>query len=222
MPRRVLVYDDEIPPDCGSLGAIRQAASELDMEFAVLGRRMGRAVDNPEAHLCEFDIVCARSVKAVEALCSGCAVLPIDQNGCGRLIDESNFDRALESGFVLNEADAATATREFVIEAFSAFSSGSCLRLATKARAASSFADHALCIDAVYRAAVGAGSAYIEEYGAEERATSDYLERIAMMIKDMDQVQKSKGDVPLSTASKFVEVSARLAAIQTDLDKPQW
>jgi hypothetical protein len=221
-PGRVLVYDDELTPDSGSVNAIRRAADELGMEFALLGRRLGRAVDDPEAHLREFDIVCARSVKALEAVCSGCAVLPIDRDRCGKLIDESSFERTAEAGFVLDEVDGVTASPEFVGQAFSAFSSSSCLRLAARARAAFAFDGHALRMDAVYRAAIEAGRARVDDHDAEQRATSEYLDRIAVMIKDMDQIQKSKGDVPLATASKLVDVSAKLAAIQTDLDKPQW
>lgn len=221
-PMRVLIYDDEIEPDCASVHAIRRATDVLGMKLQLLGRRLGRAVDNPEALLPEYDIVCARSVKALEALCSGCAVLPISGSRCGTLTDEDNFDRAREAGFDLDEADGRPVSAELVAEAFSAVSPSSCLSLAARARRESGFDDHAVRIEVAYRAAVESGAAHTVDGPAEQRAVSQYLDRVARMIKNVDQIRKSEGDVPLSTASKFVDVSARLAAIQTDLDKPQW
>jgi hypothetical protein len=221
-PTNVLVYDDELEPDSPAVAAVEQAASRLGLETAFLGERFGKISDDPERHLQRFDFVCARSTKAMEALATGCAVLTIGHDCCGPLVDEGNFEVLREADFSSAAGELASASPDHVVKALSAYSAGSCLRLAQMVRAACSFDIHASRIQEVYRVAVAANAGRDEDFDAEQRATSDYLRRIAMMIKEVDQIQKSEGDVPLATASKFLDVAGKLASIQTDLDKPQW
>src|SRR5690606_9279215 len=84
--RRVLIYDDELSSDAPAVAAVERTAGALGLECRAIGARLGRAVDDPETRLPDFDIVCARGAKAVEALASGCAVVTIGWTGCGELV----------------------------------------------------------------------------------------------------------------------------------------
>ena len=218
-PRRVLVYDDVLLPDSPAVIAIGQAAADLGLKLDLIGRRLGRAVDNPEARLPDYDIVCASGRQAIEALACGCAVLlVVAPSTCGELVDEGNFDRLRDADFSV-DVESAAASAENVRKAFQRHSAELSGRLTAKVRSTCDFSSFVARVDAVYRAAIAMHDGYVEDLGAEQQATSAYLQKLSPLIKQRDYAQMMKGFLP-STASMFLDVSAKLAAIQADLDKP--
>jgi hypothetical protein len=220
-PQRVLVYDDLLLPDSPAVIAIGQAAADLGLQVDLIGRRFGRAIDNPEARLPDYDIVCATGRKAIEALACGCAVVVLGPPTCGELVDEDNFDRLRDADFSA-DVEPPAPSAENVGQAFGRYSAELSTRLTAKVRSICDFSPFAARVEAVYRTAIAMHGGYVEDLDAEQRATADYLQNLSLLIKEMDQAQKMKGDIPLSTASMFLDVSAKLAAIRADLDKPQW
>ena len=220
-PQRLLVYDDELLPDSPVVIAVTQAAADLGLQLEMIGRRLGRAVDNPEARLPDYDIVCARGLKAIEALACGCAVVVVAPGHCGELVDERNFERLRNADFSV-DAESPVVSVDYVKRVFGRHSVETNGRLTSKVRSICDFTPYAARIDTIYRAAIRMHEGHVEDLDAEQRATSAYLYTLSRMIKEIDQQQKAKGDIPLSTASMFLDVSAKLSAIQADLDKPQW
>jgi hypothetical protein len=220
-PKRVLVYDDHLLPRGTVVTEIGKAAAELGLEVELIGRRFGCTIDNPEALLPHYDIVCAMGRKAIEALACGCAVVVLAPSNCGRMLDERNFERLRDADFSA-DADTPQATADRIRQEFNRYSAASCLALSAKVRSMSDFRSYAAGIDFIYRSAISMHDGYAEDLDAEQQATSAYLRNLSVVIKQVDQVQKMRGDVPISIASLFHQVSAKLASIQTDLDKPQW
>src|SRR5690242_2128405 len=72
-------------------------ASQLRKGFETMGIKLDLWLPQgdtlaPEIVLPEYDIVLASGRSAIEAMASGCAVLPISPSSCLDLIDSSNFD----------------------------------------------------------------------------------------------------------------------------------
>ena len=117
------------------------------------------------------------------------------------------------------DVESAAASAENVRKAFQRYSAELSGRLTAKVRSTCDFSSFVARVDAVYRAAIAMHDGYVEDLGAEQQATSAYLQKLSPLIKQRDYAQMMKGFLP-STASMFLDVSAKLAAIQADLDKP--
>jgi hypothetical protein len=220
-PRKLLVYDHLLRPDSAVVAAIKAAAVPLELEVDLLGRGFGRVVDNPEAYLPRYDIVCAGRRSAIEALSSGCAVVVLAEGKCGEMVVLENFE-SLRAADFSSDAEASGACADKIRREFSRFSAATCVTLAAKIRSSADFSDYAVRLEAVYRAAIAAHVEQAEDLDAEQRAAGAYLYDLARALKEVDPNRKSDRDVPLSAASLFLDVSATLAAIQEELDKPQW
>lgn len=83
------------------LPAVREACDRLSMTLTVAGLGSGRATSNPETLLGESDVVFAKGRAAIEALCSGAAVVLCDARGVGPLVTPGNLEelRPMNFGF---------------------------------------------------------------------------------------------------------------------------
>jgi hypothetical protein len=219
-PQRVLIYDDLLFPNSPAVIAIGQAAANLGIRVGMIGRRLGRMVDSPEARLPDYDIVCASGRKAIEALACGCAVVVVAPANCGGLVDEGNFDRLRDADFSADVESPAISV-ENVRQAFERSSAELSARLTAKARSICNFSTFAARVEAVYLAAIAMHDGYVEDLDAEQRAASAYLETLSPLINQMDRAQKRE-DIKQWGASMLFDVSAKLAAIQADLDMPSF
>jgi hypothetical protein len=135
-------------------------------------------------------------------------------------VEEGNFDRLREMDFSVS-VEVPAISAEGVRLAFGHYSAEQSARLASKVRLICGFSSFAVGLDAVYRAAIAMHDGYVEDLDAEQRGASAYLQNLSPLIKKMDQPQKTKGVMP-STASTLLDISAKLTAIQFDLNKPYW
>ncbi len=220
-PQRLLFHDDLVQPDSAAVTAVRAAAGELGLAVDVIGRGVGRVVDNPEALLPGYDIVCAAGRSAIEALATGCAVVIVGAGRCAGMVDPESFDRLHAADFS-PAADAPAATSECLRQALAGYSAAACGTLAARIRPLADITAYAVRLEAIYREAIAAHAAAAEDLDAEQRAAGAYLYDLSFALKEIDPRHKAEKDVPLSAAAMFLDVSARLAAIQADLDKPQW
>ena len=212
-PRRVLVYDDELGADSPVVSAIRAAAAARGLSLDHLGRRFGRVIDNPELRLLDYDIVCARGRKAIEALACGCAVMIIAHDRGERLVDRLDVARLRDTDFSVG-ADAPVASADRLAAAFAGYAPESAAAATAEVRSACDFPRLASELEAVYRSAIAMHQGDVAD-------PARYLEKLLPSIKRMEKAQTMAGDVPLSTASMLLGASASLAAIQADLDKPR-
>lgn len=100
-PMRALVFgkaSDEI--------RIRTACQALGIHCETLGYQVERVSSQPERELVEVDLVFATARSAIEALCSGCAVIVCDSRGMAGLVTSTNFDRLRACNFGLRSLSA--------------------------------------------------------------------------------------------------------------------
>lgn len=77
----------------------------------------------PEVMLHEYDIVLASGRSAIEAMASGCAVLPISPSACLDLVDQNNFD-LLQSQNFSPRLNTGHFNAESIINAISSYDPG--------------------------------------------------------------------------------------------------
>jgi hypothetical protein len=219
-PRQVLIYDDQLRPDSPSVTIVQQAADELGLEFGLIGRHLGRVINNPEVELLDYDIVCASGRAALEAVACGCVVFPIDHTHFGEMIDETNFDLVRQMDFSLDD-EAPSLSKDAVIDAFTGYTASNVAALAAKVRATCDLASYAEKTEAVYQAAITKHEHYVDDIEAELHATSGYLQQLLLLLNTLYKPQPVKGVMP-ATAAMFRDVSVLLSAIQIDLTKPYW
>jgi len=96
-PERALIFgNNEIPAEVARL---ETACRKLNITLDKIGKPYGDPAPRPEAFLADYDLVFAIGRCAVEALASGCAVIPVIPGLAGELIDPGNFDRYAFSNF---------------------------------------------------------------------------------------------------------------------------
>lgn len=218
---KVLIYDDEAIPGAPAVAAMEQAARQLGLAIDLIGAKCGRLVDNPEFRLLDYDIVCATGRHAAEALASGCSVLAVDLPGNrGEIVDADNLVALHGSDFV-PALDAMPLTADHVRDAFDSLGHGRPPALTAEARAILSWSRHVSEIVAAYRSAILLQARSTEDFDLEQRAMSQYLQQLSRILKSVDD-RIARAALPVSSVFRLLDASAKLAAIQADLDKPRF
>lgn len=99
VPARALVYDRSSGQG-RSLDDLRQACQRCQIQLDLVGDLAGLSPTRPEVLLPEYDLVFASGHAAIEALASGCAVIPTRDGRCGRLVNSMNFEALRDENFV--------------------------------------------------------------------------------------------------------------------------
>jgi len=221
VPTRALIYDDVLSSDSLVVQTIVSELQSAGMAVELSGRRFGRAIEDPERQLLKYDLVFASGRKGIEAIACGCSVIMVGPNGCGELVESSNFEALRATNFA-RPGEPIFAAAEVIARFFGEYSPPTSIDLAERIRRVASFDSFILEIENSYQAAITANDGYELDFDAEDRAASTYLQALGMLIKGMDRVQKSEGNLPMSAASRFLEVAAKLEAIELDLQKAWW
>ena len=90
-PRKALVFSNQLHHGNGLL-EIRRACERRDLHLDVIGGASGTVVDAPETVLAQYDLVFAKARAAMEAACSGCAVVLCDAAGLGPRLTAAELD----------------------------------------------------------------------------------------------------------------------------------
>lgn len=105
-PVKALFYDRSSGQG-RNLDDIRQACQRCNIQLQFVGDLVGKSPTRPEVMLPEYDLVFASGRSAIEALASGCAVVPVRNGRWGKLVTTANFDQMRDENFSLSEAAAA-------------------------------------------------------------------------------------------------------------------
>ena len=91
-PKRAVLFSHYASSDT-HLPCVKEACDRSGISLEVIGRASGNPVSAPESVLGNFDLVFGKARCAMEAMAVGCAVVLIDQKGCGPLVSPGNFER---------------------------------------------------------------------------------------------------------------------------------
>jgi glycosyltransferase involved in cell wall biosynthesis len=118
-PRRALLFGNSSIPD-ENLIKLRQACEQLGLTLDLMGAAFGTTTDSPETLLPEYDVVFAVGRCALEALASGCAVIPFGPTGAIPMVLPDNFALHAAANFVVPDA-AKPLTVDFLRETLEKF-----------------------------------------------------------------------------------------------------
>ncbi len=107
-PAKALFYD-RTSGQGRNLDDIRQVCQRCNIQLQLVGDLVGKSPTRPEVMLPEYDLVFASGRSAIEALASGCAVVPVRNGRCGKLVTSANFDAMRDENFSLSESGATQA-----------------------------------------------------------------------------------------------------------------
>lgn len=91
-PRRALLFGNQFEGN-GPWRAIERACRQRGIEVEVIGRGVGKSVNEPETILRDYDIVFARARSALEAMATGAATILAGPNRMATLVTTADVER---------------------------------------------------------------------------------------------------------------------------------
>jgi hypothetical protein len=88
---RALVFHNTMAPDGPAIKSLRSACETVGLKLDTLGHAFGQTSPNPEHLLPDYDVVFAAGRSAIEAMASGCAVIPVSAEQSADWICPDNF-----------------------------------------------------------------------------------------------------------------------------------
>jgi hypothetical protein len=88
---RALVFHNTMAPDGPAIKTLRSACETVGLKLDTLGNAFGLTSPHPEHILPDYDVVFAAGRSAIEAMASGCAVIPVSAEQSADWICPDNF-----------------------------------------------------------------------------------------------------------------------------------
>jgi hypothetical protein len=177
----------------------------------------------PEVMLHEYDIVLASGRSAIEAMASGCAVLPISPSACLDLVDQNNFD-LLQSQNFSPRLNTGHFNAESIINAISSYDPGriSAVTAAVRSKCALDAATDVL--ESLYVKTAedfstqdGLSSA---RFTNELPALAKYIQFIMPMVRDRERLLVENHDVRQIIKVNEETIAALLKSNSMRITKP--
>ncbi len=90
-PKKALVFSN-YASDENYLNYIKEACRRCNISLDVMGLLVGNYQPQPQLFLDQYDIIFAKAKAAIEAMCTGAAVIVCDANGYAGRVTKENFD----------------------------------------------------------------------------------------------------------------------------------
>lgn len=185
-PRRALVFGNTAISG-ENLAKLRQACEQRGLTLDLVGATFGRATVAPQDLLPEYDVVFAVGRCALEALASGCAVIPFSSVGAMPMVLPDTFERHAEINFAVPET-VRPLTVEFLVQNLEQFDSGRVAEVTRLVRSRLGFEQTCHQFEELY--------AHVREEwrvaarpaeGEERAAVVTYLEALSGRVGSTDQ-----------------------------------
>jgi glycosyltransferase involved in cell wall biosynthesis len=121
-PQRALLFGNTFIPG-ESISKLRRACTRCGMTLDLVGAQFGNATSAPQDLLPEYDIVFAIGRSALEALASGCAVVPFTAAGCSAMVHMETLRWYIDRNFTVPE-NVAELTMKLLVQRIRQFEPG--------------------------------------------------------------------------------------------------
>lgn len=180
------VFHNTLGSDGPSAEALAAGAREAGMDLEWVGKASGRMVENPASWLATCEVVFASGRSAIEAMASGCGVIPISEETLGERVAPANFDRLAGINFCAEPSDPPI-TRERVAERLRARDAPGAAEICARVRAEATLDRAVDRLEEFYREVLQAAAARPEDEAAERLALARYLTELAAATKKTDE-----------------------------------
>ncbi|MBA4142906.1 MAG: glycosyltransferase family 4 protein [Nitrosospira sp.] len=203
-------------------------ASQLCQAFESMGIKLDLWLPQgetraPEVVLPQYDIVLASGRSAIEAMASGCAVLPISPSACPDLIDLNNFDLFQSQNFS-PRLNTGQFNAESVVRAISSYDPGRVKALAAAVRSNCTLDAATDALESLYVRTVEGFSAQYPfpsaRFTTELHALANYIQSVMPMVRDRERLLVENHDTHQVIAVKEQTITALLRCNSMRITKP--
>jgi hypothetical protein len=189
--------------------------------FRIDGHKAGSLA--PEVVLPEYDIVLSSGRSALEAMASGCAVLPISRSSCLDLVDPDNFELFHHHNFSprLNTGQFNAAS---IVNAISSYDPDRITALTAAVRSKCTLDAATDALESLYVRTV---EDFSERYPIpsagfkdELRALASYIQSVMPMVRDRERLLVENHDIQQVIAVKEQTITALLGCNSMRITRP--
>jgi len=185
-PRRALVFGNTAISG-ENLAKLRQACEQRGLTLDLVGATFGTTTVAPQDLLPEYDVVFAVGRCALEALASGCAVIPFSSVGAMPMVLPDTFERHAEINFAVPET-VRPLTVEFLVQNLEQFDSGRAAEVTRLVRSRLGFEQTCHQFEELYAQVGEEWRVVARPAESEERAAVvTYLEALSSRMGSTDQ-----------------------------------
>ena len=185
-PRRALVFGNTAISG-ENLTKLRQACEQRGLTLDLVGATFGTTTAAPQDLLPEYDVVFAVGRCALEALASGCAVIPFSSVGAMPMVQPDTFERHAEINFAVPET-VRPLTVDFLVQNLGQFDSGRAAEVTRLVRSRLGFEQTCHQFEELYTQVREEWRVAARPAESEERtAVVTYLEALSGRVGSTDQ-----------------------------------
>jgi len=180
---RALVFHNTMAPDGPAIKTLRSACETVGLKLDTLGHAFGQTSPHPEHLLPDYDVVFAAGRSAIEAMASGCAVIPISAEQSADWICPDNFADLSMRNFTA-EVHAPPIDLQHIITELRRITPAQTLAITQRIRQEATIDRTTDILISAYTSAI---SQPLTNHPQEEiTSLSSYLLTIAQRVKDSD------------------------------------
>ncbi|MEO6824306.1 MAG: hypothetical protein ABI167_06185 [Nitrosospira sp.] len=220
-PRKALLYLRTFDRNSWHAAQLRQAFESMDIKLD-LGLPQGDTRE-PEVVLPEYDIVLSSGRSALEAMASGCAVLPISRSSCLDLVDLGNFDSFQSQNFS-PRLSTGQFNAESIANAISAYDPVRIAALTAAVRSQCTLDGAADVLESLYARTVEDFSKQRRlpsaEYRDELHALARYIQSVMPMVRDRERLLAENHAMQQAVAAKEQTITALRGSNSMRITRP--
>jgi len=203
-------------------------ASQLCQAFETMGIKLDLWLPQgdtraPEVALPEYDIVLASGRSAIEAMASGCAVLPISPSSCLDLVDLSNFDLFQSQNFS-PKLSGGHFNAQAIMNAISSYDPAHVAAVTALVRSKWTLEAAIDVLESLYVKAVKEFNEQCSppstRHMDELHALTNYIQSIMPMVRDRERLLVENHDLQQVIAMKEQTIGALLGSKSMRITRP--
>ena len=220
-PRKALLYLRGFDRNGWHASQLCQAFESMDIKLDLwLPQGETRA---PEVVLPEYDIVLSSGRSALEAMASGCAVIPISRSACLDLVDLNNFDLFRSYNFSPRQ-NTGQFNAASIVNAISLYDPARITALTAAVRSQCTLDAAADTLESLYVRTI---EDFSEQYPVpsagckdELHALANYIQSVMPMVRDRERLLAENHDIQQVITAKEQTITALLGCNSMRITRP--
>lgn len=220
-PQNALLYLRGFDRNSWHASQLRQAFESMGVKLDLwLPQGETRA---PEVVLHQYDVVLASGRSAIEAIASGCAVLPISPSACLDLVDLNNFDLFQSQNFS-PRLNIGHFNADSIVNAISSYDASRIAAVTAVVRSKCTLNAATDALESLYvKTITDFGeqcSLSSNSFSNELHAMARYIQSVMPMVRDRERLLVENHDIQQGIAVKEQSITALLGCNSMRITKP--
>lgn len=220
-PKKALLYLKSFNRSSQTAQQLVQVFKKNKIDLDI--NREGFITASPELLLNQYDIVLAAGKSAVEAIASGCAVLPISENNCLEWVNPHNFETLRRQNFS-PFSYSPPFNFEQIDQWLKAYSASDTEWVTRKIRAENSLSQRAQALEQVYLESIEIHSQqndlYSQKLEQELHAYANYLQNVMPLVREHGKLSLEKLELQHQLLSLNQQLQSLEKSYSMQITKP--